>query len=141
MHGCHRCGLQWLGHPNVPVACHTLLDFTGLVEHIVEMSATRVLAPSRTLEQQCQLEGHETRCLCPPLFSAQHCSGYNSQHVSSRPQELPLWQGLPWLRSRGGCALPGPAPGLAEDSRCTRALAPRSLTPLPTAHGNRRDGV
>lgn len=70
---------------------------------------------------------------CSP-FSVR-CSGCNSQHVSSRPQELPLWQGLPWLRSRGGCAPPGPAPGLAEDSCCHGRAG--SAQPHAPAHGTR----
>lgn len=123
----------------MPVAHHTLLDFTGLVKHAMEMGAICVIVRSRTLEQQCQLEGHETWCLCPPLFSVQRCSGCNSQHVSSRPQELPHSQDSPWLRSRGGSAPPGPAPGLTEDSCCMRVLAPRGLTrPLPRHMGTAR---
>lgn len=50
----------------MPVACHTLLDFTGLVEHAVVMGATCVLVPRRTLEQQCQLEGQRLGVFAHP---------------------------------------------------------------------------
>lgn len=67
----------------------------------------------------------ETWCSCPPLFSAQRCSGCNSQHVSSRPRELPR------PRSRGGSVLPGPAPGLAEDSSAARGRRLRAASRVP----------